>query len=99
MPSIVRATVVDAGEILALQKRAYESEARAYNDWSIPPLTQGLGALVEEIEKTTVLKATERQRIVGSVRATFKNGFAQSAGSSSNPSYRGKALGPNSFKP
>lgn len=93
MPSIVRATVVDAGEILALQKRAYESEARAYNDWSIPPLTQGLNALVEEIEKTTVLKATERQRIVGSVRATFKNGICSIGRLVVEPERQGQCLG------
>jgi ribosomal protein S18 acetylase RimI-like enzyme len=93
MPSIARATVADAGQILALQKRAYESEARIYNDWNIPPLTQGLGGLVEEIEKTTVLKATDGERIVGSVRATSKNGVCSIGRLIVEPERQGQGLG------
>jgi hypothetical protein len=36
--SIVQATP-DAGEILALQKTAHQSEAKLNDDWTIPPLT------------------------------------------------------------
>lgn len=93
MPSITRATVADAGQILALQKRAYESEARTYNDWSIPPLTQSVGALVEEIEKTTVLKASEGQHIVGSVRADFKEGVCSIGRLIVEPERQGQGLG------
>jgi ribosomal protein S18 acetylase RimI-like enzyme len=93
MPSIARATVADAGHILALQKRAYESEARTYNDWSIPPLTQTVGALIEEIEKTAVLKASEGQQIVGSVRATFKNGVCSIGRLVVEPEHQGQGLG------
>jgi hypothetical protein len=37
---IEQAGVEDAGEILRLQKLAYQSEARIYNDYTIPPLLQ-----------------------------------------------------------
>jgi predicted N-acetyltransferase YhbS len=93
MPSISQATVADAGQILALQKRAYESEARTYNDWSIPPLSQSLGALVEEIEKTTVLKATEGQQIIGSVRATAQNGVCSIGRLIVEPERQGQGVG------
>jgi predicted N-acetyltransferase YhbS len=93
MPSITQATVADAGQILALQKRAYESEARTYNDWSIPPLSQSLGALVEEIEKTTVLKATEGQQIIGSVRATAQNGVCSIGRLIVEPKRQGQGVG------
>ena len=69
MYNISPAITSDAGAILSLQKRAYESEARLYNDWSIPPLVQTLDSLVEEIKAITVLKAVEGGGIVGSVRA------------------------------
>ena len=59
----------DAAPILALQRRAYEAEARLYDDWTIPPLTQSLASLLAEIESTTVLKACVGEAIVGSVRA------------------------------
>ena len=93
MPTIARATVSDASQILALQKRAFESEARIYNDWSILPLTQGLDSLVEEIEKTTVLKAIDGQSIVGSVRATLNNGVCRIGGLIVEPERQRQGLG------
>jgi ribosomal protein S18 acetylase RimI-like enzyme len=69
MYNISPAITTDAESILSLQKRAYESEARLYNDWSIPPLVQTLSSLVEELNAITVLKAVEGGVIVGSVRA------------------------------
>ena len=93
MPTIARASVSDASQILALQKRAFESEARLYNDWSILPLTQGLDSLVEEIEKTTVLKAIDGQSIVGSVRATLNNGVCRIGGLIVEPERQRQGLG------
>lgn len=56
MYPISRATVDDAETILSLQRRAYESEARLYSDWAIPPLTQSVELLREEIQRSLVLK-------------------------------------------
>jgi hypothetical protein len=42
---IMPALDADAEEILDLQRLAYESEARFYEDWTIPPLTQTLEQL------------------------------------------------------
>lgn len=65
----------DAEEILALQRLAYEAEARFYDDWSIPPLTETVGQLRAALREMTVLKACiddplrpGHERIVGSVR-------------------------------
>lgn len=81
-PHILPATVADAPEILALQRLAYQAEARLYADWSIPPLTQTLAELKAELaagleaERQTesprfaALKAVDDSgAIVGSVRA------------------------------
>jgi ribosomal protein S18 acetylase RimI-like enzyme len=72
---IVPAVEADAAEILALQKLAYESEARFYGDWSIPPLNETVDQPRAALRETTVLKAyvqdgraPGRERIVGSVR-------------------------------
>lgn len=67
------AACTDAASILALQRRAYESEAILYGDWAIPPLLQNLESLLEEIQSATVLKASEAQIVVGSVRATLRD--------------------------
>ena len=69
-----RAASDDAAEILALQKLAYQSEAAIYDDYTIPPLTQMLEEIVEDLKRQTFLKATMEGRIVGSVRAYMQEG-------------------------
>ena len=66
---IERATVLDAEEILTLQKLAYRSEAEIYNDFSIPPLIQTFGSIKKDFENQFFLKAVIDRRIIGSVRA------------------------------
>lgn len=66
---ISRATIDDAVEILALQKLAYQSEARIYNDWTIPPLLQTAEEIKGEFNTHVFLKAVSEHIIVGSVRA------------------------------
>jgi len=64
------ASLDDAEAVLALQKLAFESVARFYDDWTLPPLTQDIASLREEFGTSLVLKATvEAGRLVGSVRA------------------------------
>ena len=76
--SIVRAAVEDAGAILQLQREAYESEARLYGDWSIPPLTQTVEQLRGEFVASVVLKAITSERgLLGSVRAREDKGIVQ----------------------
>lgn len=53
MIEITSAVHADAAAILDLQKRAYQSEARLYNNWSLPPLTQSLESLQHEISTIT----------------------------------------------
>ena len=65
---IVDAEDGDADSIFALQRLAYESEARRYDDWSIPPLVETLDAVRRHIATHAVLKAVDGERIVGSVR-------------------------------
>ncbi len=66
---IERAMVVDAEEVLSLQKLAYKSEAEIYNDFTIPPLIQTLEEIKKDFENQIVLKATIDRKIRGSVRA------------------------------
>jgi GNAT superfamily N-acetyltransferase len=68
MTRIASAAPEDAPAILELQKLAYQSEARLYNDWNIPPLTQTLDELVSDFTAKIFLKAQIGDKIVGSVR-------------------------------
>jgi GNAT superfamily N-acetyltransferase len=65
---IVRADPADAEEILALQRLAYQVEARLYDDWQLPPMTQSLDDLLAEFEDMTILKGCLEGSIIGSVR-------------------------------
>jgi hypothetical protein len=63
---IVAAERADAEAILAIQRLAYESEARRYQNWQIPPLVETLDSVREQIERHVVLKAIVDGRLVGS---------------------------------
>jgi ribosomal protein S18 acetylase RimI-like enzyme len=71
---IIPATRADLPEILALQKLAYQSEAKLNNDFTIPQLTQTKPELEEEYNETTILKAVANGNLVGSVRGRPENG-------------------------
>jgi GNAT superfamily N-acetyltransferase len=66
--AILEAVPEDAEAILALQRLAYESEARRYRNWSIPPLVETLADVRAHITRDVVLKAMLAERLVGSVR-------------------------------
>jgi len=90
---IERANPDDAPEILALQKLAFESEARLYEDWTMPPLIQTLEALRAEFAESIVLKALEAGRVVGSVRARLEAGTCQVVRLAVLPRLQGCGLG------
>lgn len=68
---IYQANKSDLETILQLQKACYQTEAEIYNDYTIPPLLQDLGALEKEFDEQVFLKAVAEGEIVGSVRAFF----------------------------
>ena len=61
----------DAEEILCLQKSAFTTEARIYDDWNIAPLTQNLKELLEDLNNYYYLVLRQNHKIVGCVRAYF----------------------------
>ena len=87
------ARINDAGDILRLQKLAYQSEARLYNDWSLPPLVQTIEELHAEFETTRFLKATDGERLVGSVRTKFNAGTVEIGRLIVDPSYQRRGIG------
>jgi GNAT superfamily N-acetyltransferase len=67
-PTIVPATLEDAPALLAMQKIAFEPEARACQAWDIPPLQETVEGLREHVRMATVLKAVEGERLLGAIR-------------------------------
>jgi len=90
---IERASLADAVVILELQKLAYQSEARLYNDWTLPPLTQTLENLREEFSKSIVMKAIEGSKLVGSVRARSVDGVCHVGRLIVTPELQGHGVG------
>ena len=93
MNTITLAEIDDAEAILSLQKRAYESEAKLYNDWAIPPLIQSLDSLKDEILTGGVLKYSQGEAIIGSVRASLQNGKCEIGRLIVAPEFQGQGIG------
>ncbi|MBM9616078.1 GNAT family N-acetyltransferase [Desulfobulbus rhabdoformis] len=91
--SIRLAELQDAPAILQLQKLAYESEARLYNDWSIPPLTQTLASLEGEFQTHTVLKAALGEQLVGTVRTITEHAVCSIGRLAVLPEFQGQGIG------
>jgi GNAT superfamily N-acetyltransferase len=67
-PTIVPARVEDAPAMLALQRLAFEPEARACQSRAIPPLMESVADIVAHVRTATVLKAMDGDRLVGAIR-------------------------------
>lgn len=93
MIEISSAEMRDAPVILELQRLAYQSEARLYDDWSLPPLTQTLESLESEFEHSIVLKAVAAEYIVGSVRAKVVAAVGHIGRLIVHPDYQGQGIG------
>lgn len=90
---IAKAKLNDFAAILKLQYIAYESEAIRYNDFNIPPLTQTLEQLIKEDENSTILKATQGESIIGSVRGASHAGTCKIGRLIVHPDFQCQGIG------
>jgi len=91
--TIFPATLSDAPDILALQRLAYQSEARLYGDWNIAPLTQTLAELEAEFARLALLKAVSALGVIGSVRAGQTDGVCSIGRLIVHPDHQRQGLG------
>ena len=91
--AIVDASSDDAEAILALQKLAYASEARRYDDWTIPPLVETLDSVRRQIAEHVVLKAVVDGRLAGSVRGVVTDGVCEVCRLSVDPALQRHGIG------
>ena len=91
---ILAVTVEDLPAVLALQKQAFESEARLVGSYEIPPMTQTLADLEQEFATRIMLKAVmDNGEIVGSVRAEIENATAHVGRLMVKPELQGQGIG------
>jgi ribosomal protein S18 acetylase RimI-like enzyme len=93
MNHILPAEISDMAEILDLQKRAYQSEAVLYDDWTIPPLTQTQKQINQEFNKMTFLKVCDSGRLIGSVRASLHDGACHIGRLIVHPAFQHRGIG------
>ncbi len=91
--NIEQATVEDARDILELQRLAYQSEAAIYGDWSIPPLTQTLDGMKDDIVRQLCLKAVLDGKLVGSVRGVRNGDTCEIGRLIVHPAIQGRGIG------
>jgi ribosomal protein S18 acetylase RimI-like enzyme len=92
-PHIETATPEDAGEILALIRRAFAPVGEQYGDPALPPLTETLGAFRERFSDHVVLKAILDGRIVGSVLGVMDGDTCLVGRLVVEPGHQGRGVG------
>lgn len=90
---IVLAQQEDLSEILQLQKLCYFFEAKIYDLYNIPPLTQTLEEIKRDFSRQLFLKAIINNRIIGSVRAYHENETCHIGRLFVHPDYQNQGIG------
>ena len=88
-------TADDAGELFTLRRAAFVTEAQQYDDPHIPPLTQTLDELKDDLARDDVvtLGAWSGTRLVGSIRVLLEPGKATLGRFAVAPDLQGKGIG------
>ncbi|WIV60501.1 GNAT family N-acetyltransferase [Amycolatopsis nalaikhensis] len=89
----LRLGVADAGEVLTLQRAAYVTEARAHDDWDLPPLLETLDEARAALESCLSWGFREHGRLVASVRLTVSGAVGMVGRLVVAPDRQGQGLG------
>ena len=81
------------GELLTLQRAAYVTEARIYDDVRLPPLEQSLEELVAELARAACTGAWLGSRLVGAVRTEVRDDVVHIGRLTVAPDLQGRGIG------
>lgn len=87
---ILKAELSDLEEILKVQHLSFLSEAEEMDDYDIQPLKEKISEVEEVFNKGIILKATEENKIIGSIRGYSKDKTCYIEKLFVHPDYRGK---------
>jgi len=90
---VADATVLDAGELLTLQRAAYLSEGELHGDFRIPPLVETLEEIRSACGDGMVIKAVLSTRVVGAVRARLADDTCHIGRLAVAPDVQGRGIG------
>lgn len=93
VPVIERAVPADAGEILALIKRAFGPVAEQYGEPSLPPLAETAAAFAGRFSDHVVLKALDGGRLVGTVLGVMDGDTCLVGRLAVDPAEQGRGIG------
>jgi predicted N-acetyltransferase YhbS len=93
MYTISPAILEDAPTMLDLQRRAFAEEGRRSGSQDIPPLTELLDAMIEQIQKQTALVARDSGKIIGTIRGIVKGPVCTVRALAVDPANQGHGVG------
>jgi GNAT superfamily N-acetyltransferase len=91
--AVEAARAEEAALLLAIQKAAFEQEARACGVPDIPPMTQSLGAFEADLATHVVLAARLEGRLVGMVHGRLESGTCHVGRLAVHPDVQGRGIG------
>ena len=89
----VRATVVDAGEIMTVQRAAFVREAQLYGDPDVPPLVETLDQVRSAIETVIVVVGRRGMRVVAAGRVAVRDRIGHIGRLAVVPDLQGQGIG------
>lgn len=87
------ASIKDAEKILEIQKAAFLGQARIYENYQLPPLTQSLESIKNEFNEKTFLKVQIGTQIIASVRFKVNDGYVTIDRLVVKPEYQSQGIG------
>ncbi|MDR2675920.1 MAG: GNAT family N-acetyltransferase [Opitutaceae bacterium] len=91
--TITQATDEDIPALLAIQKNAFQAEAKIYDDYSLPPLVEAVDEMTAAGKTGIILKAGLNGVPVGSVRAKQNGNICEIGRLSVTPNYQRQGIG------
>ena len=83
----------DAPAVAAVIRRAFETQCRIYDDWSLPPMREDAASVLEAMRVGIVLVAEQTGRIVGTVRGRNTETGVEIGRLAVEPDHRGCGIG------